>query len=54
MGMAAILFNDAEPFEQIVEDPMWYLLKIDQVVSDKKTFKDYTIFNMYIAKGKGR
>ena len=43
MGMAAILFNDAEPFEQSVnipstEDPMWNLEKIGQVVLEK-TFK---------------
>ena len=49
MGMAAILFNDAERFEQIdntpsTEGPMWHLVKIGQVVSEKKTFKDYEIY----------
>ena len=44
--MAAILFNGTEPFEQIVnilstEGPMWNLVKIVQVVSEKKTFKDF-------------
>ena len=51
MGMAAILLNGAEPFEQIVnkiEGPMWSLVKIIQEVSEKKTFK--TI----IPSGKGR
>ena len=43
MGMAAILINDAEPFEQIVntlstESPMWNLVKIAQTVLEK-TFK---------------
>ena len=37
MGMVAILFNDAEPFEQSVnipskEGPMWNLVKTGQVV----------------------
>ena len=54
MGMAAILFNDAEPFEQTVnslstEDPMWILVKTVQAVSEKRTFKDFTILYMYIA-----
>ena len=44
MGMAAILFNGAEPFKQITytlskEGPMWNLVKNAQVVSEKKTFK---------------
>ena len=42
MVMVAILFNGAEQFEQIVnirtEGPMWNLVKIGQVVSEKKTF----------------
>ena len=47
MGMAAISFNDAEPFEQNVnipstEGPMWNLVKIGQVVLEK-TFKDFMI-----------
>ena len=42
-GMAAILFNGAEPFEQIVnvlwtEGPMWNLVKIVQVILEM-TFK---------------
>ena len=42
----AILFNDAEWFEQIknmpsTEGPKCNLLKIGQAVSEKKTFKDY-------------
>ena len=58
MGMAAILFDNAEPFEQIdntllTEGPMWNLMKIGQAVSQKKTFKDHEIY-MYIAQGKGR
>ena len=44
----AILFNCAEPFEQIgntllTEDPMRNLVKIARTVSEKKTFKNYTI-----------
>ena len=43
MGLTTILFNGAEPFEQIAnthstEDPMWSLVKIAQAVSEK-TFK---------------
>ena len=54
MDMAAILFNGAEPFEQIVitlliEGPMRNLVKIGQAVSEKKTFIDYMILHMYIA-----
>ena len=59
MGRMAIMFNDAEPFEQIdntplTEGPMWNLLNIGPAVSEKKTFKDYKILYMYIAQGKGR
>ena len=59
MDMAAILSNGAEPFEQIgnallTEGPMWNLVKIAQAVSDKKTFKNYTIMYMYIAWGQGQ
>ena len=48
MGMAAILFNGAEPFEHIVnipstEGPTWNLVKISQAVSEKKTIKDTCI-----------
>ena len=56
MGMAAILFNGAEPFQQIVntlstEGPKWNLVKIAQAMSEKKTFKYYTILYMHIAQG---
>ena len=48
MGIAAILFNGAESFEQIVNtlstSPMWNREKIAQAVSEMKTFKNYTIF----------
>ena len=54
MGIATILFNGAVPFEQIVnsfsiEGPKWSLVKIVQAVSEKNTFKDFTIFYMCIA-----
>ena len=44
MGMVAILFYGAEPFQQIVNTPlteciMWNLVKIDQAVSEKKMFE---------------
>ena len=55
MGMVAILFNGAEPFEQIGKTrstgPKWNLVKTAQVVSEKKTFKNYTILYMYIPQG---
>ena len=59
MDMAVILFNGTEPFEQYgnilsTEGPIWYLVKIAQAVSEKKTFKNYTILYMYIAKMKGQ
>ena len=59
MDMAAILFNGTEPFEQIgntlwTEGPMWNLVKVAQAVSEKKTFKNYTILYMYIAQGQGQ
>ena len=49
--MVAILFNDAEPLEQIdntlsTEGPMQNLVKIGQAVSKKKTFKGYEILYM--------
>ena len=47
MGMAAILYNCAEPFEQIVN--MYILVKIGQAVSEKKAFKDFMILYLYIA-----
>ena len=58
MGIAAILFSCAEPFEQIgntllTEGPMWNLVKISQTVSEK-TFKNYTILYMYIAQWQGQ
>ena len=47
-----------EPFEQIgntllTEGPMWNLVKIAQMVSEKQTFKNYTILYMYIAQWQG-
>ena len=58
MGMAAILFNSAEPFEQngktlLTDGPMWNVVKLAQTVSEK-TFKNYTILYMYIAQGQGQ
>ena len=55
MDMAAILFNCAELFEQIgnnlsTEGPC-EIVKTAQAVSEKKTFKNYTILYMYIALG---
>ena len=52
MGMVAILFNGAEQFEQIdniplKESPMLNLLNIAQMVSEKKTFKNYTFLCFY-------
>ena len=46
MGMATILVIDAEQFEQIdsipsTEGPKSNLVKIGQVVSEKKTLKDF-------------
>ena len=59
MGMADILLYGAEPFEQIgktllKEDPMWNLIEIAQALSEKKTFKNYTILYMYIAPWQGQ
>ena len=61
MGMAAILLNGAEPFDQIVnilstEGAMWTiwnLLKTVQAVSERKPFKDFTTLYMYIAQWQG-
>ena len=55
MGMVDILFNNAEPFEQIdnmpsTEGPKCNLVKIGHAVSEKKMFKDYNI----LYNGKGR
>ena len=49
MSMAAILFNGAKLFEQIVnilstEGSMWNLMKTVQAVSEKKTFKEFHNF----------
>ena len=59
MGMMAILFNDAEKFEQIdnmplTEGPKCNLVEIGQAISEKGTFKDCEILNMYITKGQGQ
>ena len=59
MDMAAIVFNGAKPFEQLgntllTECPKKNLVKIPPAVSEKKTFKDYTILYMYIAQGQGQ
>ena len=58
MGMVAILFNGVKPFEQIVNTPLierpTWSLKISQVDSEKKMFKDYTILHIYIAQGQGQ
>ena len=59
MGMAAILFNDSEPFEQIdnmlsTEGSKCNLNKTGQGVTEKKKFKDYEILYLYIAQGQGR
>ena len=45
MDMAAILFNGAEPFKQMVnilstEGSIWNLVKIAQAISEKKAFKN--------------
>ena len=52
--MAAILFNDAEPFGQSViipstEGPMWNLAKNGPVVLEIKPFKDFMVLSLYIA-----
>ena len=59
MGMAAILFNGAEPFEQIVnisstENPKRNLVKTGKAISEKKTFKDFMILYLFIAQGQGQ
>ena len=56
MGMVAILYNGAKPFEQIdntlsTEGPMQSLVKISPAVSEKKKIKNYVILNMYVAQG---
>ena len=57
--MVAILFNGAELVEQSnnspsTEGPMGNLVKTDEVVSEKKTFKDHAILYIYIAQGQGQ
>ena len=52
MGIAAILFNDAEPFEQSVnipstEGPMWNLVKIGQVVLEEEVYKFHGFIPVY-------
>ena len=59
MGMAAILFDGAEPFEQIVNIPsieglMQNLMKTSKAVPEKKTFKDFKILYLHIALGQGQ
>ena len=59
MDMAAILFNGAEPFKQSVNIPsieglMWILVKIGQVVLEKKTLKDFMVLYLCIAQGQGQ
>ena len=51
--MAVILFNGAEPFEQIVnilvtEGHLWNLVETVEAVSEKM-FNNFTILYMYIA-----
>ena len=58
MGMAAILFNNAEPFKQSVnipltEGPMQNLVKIGQVVLEKM-FKDFKALYLHTAQGQGQ
>ena len=53
MGMAAIMFNSTEPFEQIVnilstEGPILNLVKTAQAALEKKIFKKSIILSMYI------
>ena len=57
--MADILFSDAKSFEQTVSNPLtecprWNLVKISEVVSEDKSFKDYSILHMYIDKEQGQ
>ena len=59
MGIVAILFNDADLFEQTdnipsTEGHMWNPVKTGHAVSETKIFKDYTILYMYVAQDKGR
>ena len=57
IDMVAISFDGLEPFDQIVlstESHKWILMKIVKEVSEKKTFKDFTILYMYISQGQGQ
>ena len=54
--MAAIMFNGAERFEQIIytlltEGPMCNLVKSTKAVEEKKKFENCTILYMYLAQG---
>ena len=54
--MVVTFFDGAEPFKQInniplTDGPMWNLVKIGRVVSEKKTFKYYTTLYTYISQG---
>ena len=54
MGMAAILFNGVEPYEQSVktlltESPIWYKCIWWKLLKQLQKFKNYTILYMYIA-----
>ena len=54
MGMAAILFNDAEPFEQSVnipstEGPMW-----NNGENWSSGFRDFMVLYLYTAKEQGQ
>ena len=58
MGMAAILLNDADLFEQIditslTEGPMWHLLKIGQAFQ-RRYLKITWFLYMYTALGQGQ
>ena len=50
--MVAILFSSVEQTVNIpsTEGSMWNLVKIGQLISEKKKFNDCTILNMFIAK----
>ena len=57
--MAAILFNGAEPFEQVMNysfdrRPHVKSGKIAQAVSEKKALKNSMILYMYITQGQGQ
>ena len=51
--MTVVLLNGAEPFEQIIKTLTTEenLVKIARALSEKKTFKTYTILYIYIAPG---